>query len=87
MNQQADGSIIRRTRFTFLDRMIKEPVIYQLGRDFEVVTNIRRADVQEGVGWVILELEGSEPEIERSLDWVMSLGVRVDPVISDVVEG
>ena len=45
--------------------MIKEPVIYQLGRDFEVVTNIRRADVQEGVGWVILELEGSEPEIER----------------------
>jgi ABC-type methionine transport system ATPase subunit len=87
MRSETDGSIIRRIRFTFLDRMIKEPLIYQLGRDFEVVTNIRRADVQEGVGWVILELEGSEDEIERSLDWVRGHGIRVDPVINDVIEG
>lgn len=78
---------MRRVRLTYLDRMIKEPVIYQLGRDFGVVTNIRRADVQEGIGWVILELEGEEREIDRGLDWVRSLGVRVDPAVGDVVEG
>ena len=78
---------MQRVRFTFLDRLIKEPVIYQMGRDFGVVTNIRRADIQEGIGWVLLELEGEDDEIERALKWVSSLGVRVDPAISDVVEG
>jgi ABC-type methionine transport system ATPase subunit len=78
---------MQRVRFTFLDRLIKEPVIYQIGRDFGVVTNIRRADIQEGIGWVLLELEGEDDEIERALEWVRSLGIRVDPAVGDVVEG
>ena len=76
----------RRARFTFPIGLITQPVIYDLGQNFRVVTNIRRADVREDVGWVILELEGDEDEIERGLDWVNSLGVRVDPVSGDVVE-
>ena len=51
--------IMKRVRFTYLDRIIKEPIIYKLGHNFDVVTNIRRADVQEGVGWVILEIDES----------------------------
>jgi hypothetical protein len=78
---------MQRVRFTFLDRLIKEPVIYKLGRDFQIVTNIRRADVQEGIGWVILELEGEDSVIDKGLDWIRSLGVRVDPAVGDVVEG
>jgi hypothetical protein len=62
-------------------------VIYRLGREFDVVTNIRRADVREDMGWVVLELEGEEDEIGRGIDWVTSTGVRVDPVSGDVVEG
>ena len=78
---------VEKVRFTFLDRLIKEPVIYQLGRDFEVITNIRRADIQEGIGWVMLELKGEQPAIDAALDWVRSMGVRVDPAVGDVVEG
>lgn len=78
---------VQKVRFTFLDRLIKEPVIYQVGRDFEVVTDIRRADIQEGIGWVILELEGEQSAIDAALDWVRSTGVRVDPAVGDVVEG
>ena len=79
-------AIMQRVRVTFLDRLIKEPDIHRMGHDFSVVTNIRRADIQEGVGWVILEVEGELEEIERSLDWVRSLGVRVDPALGDLVE-
>ena len=78
---------MQRVRLTFLDRMIKEPVVYRLGKEFDVVTNIRRADIQEGIGWVILELEGEPAAIEAGLDWVRSMGVRVDPAVGDVVEG
>lgn len=77
----------QRVKFSFNAAMIKEPVIYQLGRDFNLVTNIRRADVGDELGWVLLELDGQEDEIKRGLAWVSSTGVRVDPVSGDVIDG
>ncbi len=77
----------KRVRFTFSPEKIKQPVIYQLGHQFQVVTNIRMADVDETVGWVVLELEGERDEIERSLQWAQEQGVRIDPLEGDVVEG
>ena len=77
----------RQVMFTFPQELIKEPIIYTLSHQFKIVTNIRRADVSENKGWVVLELEGEEAEIERGIGWVKGRGVRVDPVIGDVVEG
>ncbi len=77
----------KRVRFTFPTELITEPVIYQLGQKFRIVTNIRRADVREDMGWVVLELEGAEEEIDRGIKWVSATGVRVDPVAGDVIEG
>ncbi len=76
----------RRVRFTFEGDAVREPVIYLLGHEFAVVTNIRMADVEHEFGWVVLELEGDHDEIDRSLAWVEAKGVRVDPVSGDVVE-
>ncbi|MCL0057314.1 NIL domain-containing protein [Dehalococcoidia bacterium] len=77
----------RRVMFTFPTELIQEPIIYNLGRRFDVVTNVRRADVSEDKGWVVLELEGEEDDIEQGIAWVGSKGVRVDPVIGDALEG
>lgn len=77
----------QRVKFTFENELVKEPIIYRLGHDFHIVTNIRRADVGEKIGWVVLELDGEKEEIERGLQWVSSTGVRVDPVGGDVIEG
>ncbi|HLF08712.1 MAG TPA: NIL domain-containing protein [Dehalococcoidia bacterium] len=76
-----------RFKFTFPPQLIQEPLIYQLGQRFPVVTNIRRASVEENWGWVVLELEGLDEDIEHALDWLREKGVRVDPVVGDVVEG
>ena len=70
----------RRYIFTFPTKKVTEPVIYNLCKDFEIETNIRRADVREDTGWVILELKGTEEEIEKGLNWVASKGVRVDSI-------
>ena len=77
----------QRVKFTFPTALVTQPIIYNLGRKFEVITNIRRADVRDEMGWVILELEGANDEIQRGVAWVSSLGVRVDPIAGDVVEG
>ena len=76
----------RKAKFTFPTNLITEPLIFNLGKHFNVITNIRRADVREDVGWVILEIEGDESEIEAGLEWVNSMGVRIDPVSGDVLE-
>ncbi|MCC6382283.1 MAG: NIL domain-containing protein [Dehalococcoidia bacterium] len=78
---------VRRVRFTFPQELIKEPIIYLLGHEFRVVTNVRMADVDETTGWVVLELQGDAAEIDRSLAWAQARGVRIDPVIGDVLEG
>jgi ABC-type methionine transport system ATPase subunit len=64
---------------TFTKESIKEPLVYWVGQKFKVVTNIRRADVQEGIGWMILELDGEPEEIERATTWLEGQGVRIDP--------
>ncbi len=76
-----------RVKFSFPPKLIKDPIIYLVGKNFKLVTNIRRAEVEENKGWVVLELEGEEAEIKKGLDWVAKQGVRVDPVTGDVVEG
>jgi len=77
----------QRVKFTFPPDLVTQAIIYQLGHKYQIVTNIRRADVRENMGWVVLELEGEEGEIERGIDWVSTLGVRVDPVSGDVIDG
>ena len=77
----------QRVKFTFMTQLVKEPIIYRLGQEFNLVTTIRRADVREDMGWVVLELDGDDTEIQRGLDWVAAIGVRVDPVSGDVIEG
>jgi len=74
----------QRVKFVFEENLVKQPV---MGQKFKIVTNIRRAEVGEDVGWVVLELDGDEPEIKRGLEWVSSTGVRVDPLGGDVIDG
>ena len=77
----------KRVKFTFPTGLVTEPIIYELGHRYKIVTNIRRAEVRDDMGWVVLELEGPESEIADGLGWVSETGVRVDPVSGDVIEG
>lgn len=77
----------RRVMFTFPTELIKEPIIYNLSHQFELITNIRQADISESKGWAVLEIEGKEKEIEAGITWVSARGVRVDPAAGDLVEG
>ena len=78
---------IRRVRLTFEGDLITDPVIYQLGKDFDIVTNIRRAEVHTDVGWVILELDGAEAEIDMALAGAAGKGGRGDPLTRHVLGG
>ena len=76
----------RRVMFTFSSEVITEPIIYNLGQQFRLVTNIRRADLTEDRGWMVLELDGKEEDIEAGIAWATSKGVRVAPVNDETTE-
>jgi ABC-type methionine transport system ATPase subunit len=77
----------RRYRMTFPEALITEPVIFNMGKKADVVTNIRRANVEERVGWVVLEIEGTEDEVRKAVDYASELGVQIDPAGGDILEG
>ena len=64
-------------RLTFPGDSLNDPVIYRMGQDYKVVTNIRRADVSEDSGWVELEIDGEPAEVERALEYCRSRGIGV----------
>lgn len=75
-----------RFHIRFPEDKIKEPIVYQIGREYKVITNVRRADVRETTGWMDLELTGETAEIERAIDGLRKKGVVVDPIELNVVE-
>jgi L-aspartate semialdehyde sulfurtransferase ferredoxin len=64
----------RRFHLTFPEHLAGEPVIYRLGSEFGLVTTIRRANLEDRYGWVILELEGDEQAIQKAVAWLIERG-------------
>ena len=74
-----------RVKLTFPEELIKQPLLGRLDREFEVLPNIRRANVEEKVGWIVCELAGDADAVERAIAWLADEGVQVDR-LGDVVE-
>ena len=69
-----------RFHLTFPEHLIDEPVVYRLGREFDVVTNIRWANVDERFAWVILEMQGRPEDVERAVAWLTEQGITVERI-------
>jgi len=67
-----------RIRLTFPEALVREPVIGRLVKRFDIMPNIRRADVSDDVGWIVCELDGEEGAVAAALAWLEEIGVDVD---------
>ena len=70
----------------FPQNLIKEPVIYRMVKQFEVVFNLRRAKVTDSVGEIVLELEGEADVLDKAVTWLKTQGLKVEPITHDTVE-
>ena len=75
----------KQVTLIFPQHLIKEPVIYMMAKEYDIVPNIRRARVTESVGEVTLELEGSDENLKCAVQFLEKKGVKVEPVVGDVV--
>ena len=74
-----------RVKLTFPEHLIKQPLLGRLVREFDVLPNIRRANVEETMGWIICELAGEDDAVEQAVQWLEQAGVQVDR-LGDIVE-
>lgn len=75
-----------KVHITFPENKIKDPIIYQISHEYNVVTNIRRADVTAKTGWMDVELTGDAAEIERAVAALKTKGVKVDLIERNIIE-
>ena len=75
----------KQVTLIFPQHLIKEPVVYTMAKECEIMPNIRRAKVTDSVGEVTLELEGTEENLKKAVAFLEKRGVKVEPVGGDVV--
>lgn len=68
----------QRLELTFPEKLIKKPIIYELIRENNVIPNIRRANVDEHFGWMVLELSGEDEDLEQAFRHLQDLGIKVE---------
>lgn len=71
----------------FEQKLIKEPIMFTVARDLDLLLNVRRANITAELGEATIELEGSEDAIAKAEQAFRDNGVKVDSVLGDIVEG
>jgi ABC-type methionine transport system ATPase subunit len=72
------GTGRQRVKLTFSAATGDRPLLYQLVKEFNLITNIRQADVTQDSGWVVVDLEGEPAQLERGLKFCRDQGVEVE---------
>lgn len=62
-------------------------MLYEVMQQFDVVPNLRRANVEAHSGWVILELGGETAAVDSAVAYLEGLGCICNTMEGDIVEG
>lgn len=84
----AGGSRVKRKYYLNVpQKLIKEPLLYTLVKKYDVVPNIRQASVSDEIGIVAVEIEGEQSAVEAATKYLQQMGVSVEPIEINVIEG
>jgi len=71
---------------TYPPALIKEPLIYLLIKKFDIIPNIRGANISDEMGLLAMEIEGARDDIDRAITWLREQGVTVEPIEKNIIE-
>jgi ABC-type methionine transport system ATPase subunit len=73
-----------KLKLIYPEEKIKEPLLSKVCKNFNIDINIRKANVQEKMGWLELEFIGKDEEIEKAINFLVENGVEVQPIEGQV---
>lgn len=80
------AQVARPMELDFPARLVGKPILYELVKRYDLVPNIKRANVTREFGYMQLELRGSAEAMEKALAYLKKAGVGVAPIEKDVLE-
>jgi ferredoxin len=78
--------ISKRIVLHFPHRLVDQPIVYKLVKDFDLKFNILKAYVTpQEEGLMVLELSGKKEDFDKGTEYLQSVGVRIQPLSQDVI--
>lgn len=80
----SDNRIACRIQLNYPLERVKEPILYRLIKDYGLVPNIRKANIEvHSGGFIVLDLSGEPQNMQKGLDWLETCGVTVRKIEED----
>ena len=81
----SEKAISKRVVLHFPKRMIDEPILYRLIKDYDLEFNILKASISpEAEGLMVVELKGRRPNFDRGVQYLIDSGVKIQSLSQDV---
>ncbi len=80
-------AVTKRVVLHFPRRLVEQPVIYHLVRDFNLEFNILRASITaepEEEGLLVLQLKGEQDEYDKGVKFLLKSGLKIQSLSQDV---
>lgn len=76
----------KRIVLHFPHRLVDQPIVYKLVKDYNLSFNILKASVTpQEEGLMILELSGEDADFQKGMKYLESTGLKVQPLSEDIV--
>ena len=78
--------ISKRIVLRFPNRLVDQPIVYKLVKDYNLEFNILKAYVtprEEGL--LVLELKGEDEDYNEGISYLTRIGVRVQPLSQNII--
>jgi ferredoxin len=78
-------TISKKVVLHFPKRMVDEPILYRLIKDFDLQFNILKASITpEAEGLMVVELKGDQKRYDEGIQYLIDSGVRIQSLSQDV---
>ena len=77
--------VSKRIVLHFPSRLVDQPIVYRLIKDYDLGFNILKASViPDEEGLMVLELRGEQVDYDKGISYLTEAGVRIDSLSQDV---
>ena len=72
------SATIRKFNLSFPQKLIREPILFNISNKFGIVFNISRANVNDEMGYLELSLEGTDEAVDQAIKSRSERGVTIN---------
>lgn len=77
-----DGIKKEKWHLEIPEGLIKDPIVYEIGHKFSLITNIEKANIENGgLGIIMLEISGDRNNLDKAEYFLIGKGIKIVKVL------